>query len=81
VANRNVNEKIGGVIEIPGLKPNQQFNNLLPKFGEECKFQNNKNGTVTVEMGLARACIFEIDDADIQRLSRPENVYQQKYLG
>ena len=67
-------------IEIPGLKPEQHFSNLMPSYGDACKFQNNKNGTITVELGASRACVFEIDDADIQKLSRPENVLQQKYL-
>lgn len=80
IGNRNVNKKVGGKIEIPGLKPDQQFKNLMPAYGEECKFQNNKDGSINVELGTSRACIFEIDDADIQNLSKPENVMQQKYL-
>ncbi len=80
IGNRNVNKKVGGRIQIPGLKPEQKFQNLMPSIGEECKFQNNKDGSVNVELGTSRACVFEIDDADIQKLSRPENVLQQKYL-
>ncbi len=80
IGNRNVNQKVGGKIEIPGLKAEQKFNNLMPSYGEQCKFQNNKNGTVTVELGASRACVFEIDDAEIQELSNPKNVLQQKYL-
>lgn len=80
IGNRNVNQKVGGKVEIPGLKPEQKFNNLMPSYGEQCKFQNNKNGTVTVELGASRACVFEIDNAEIQELSNPKNVLQQKYL-
>ena len=80
IGNRNVNQKISGTVEIPGLKADQKFKNLLPAYGEQCKFQNNQNGTVTVEMGLARACVFEIDDPDIQRLSDDKYVYQQEHL-
>ena len=80
IGNRNVNQTIGGKIEIPGLKPNQKFKNLMPSYGDNCKFQNNQDGTLTVELGSSRACVFEIDDADIQKLSNPENVLQQKYL-
>ena len=80
IGNRNVNQKVGGKIEIPGLKPEQKFNNLMPSYGEQCKFQNNKNGTATFELGASRACIFEIDNAQIQELSDPKNVLQQKYL-
>lgn len=80
IGNRNVNLKVGGKIEIPGLKAEQKFENLIPSYGEECKFQNNKNGSITVELGASRACVFEIDDIQIQELSKPENVLQQKYL-
>lgn len=79
IGNRNVNKTVGGTITIPGLKADQKFANLMPKYGEECKFQNNKDGSVTVELGTSRACVFEIDDADIEKLSKPENVMQQKF--
>ena len=80
VGNRNVNQKVGGKIEIPGLKAEQKFNNLMPTYGDECKFQNNKDGSITVELGSSRACVFEINTPDIQNLSDPKNVLQQKYL-
>ena len=80
IGNRNVNKAVGGTIEIPGLKANQKFKNLIPAYGEECKFQNNKNGSINVELGKSRACVFEINDPDIERLSDAENILQQQYL-
>lgn len=80
IGNRNVNQKAGGKIQIPGLKPDEKFNNLMPSYGDECKFQNNKDGSVTVELGASRACVFEIDDADIEKLSDAKNILQQQYL-
>lgn len=80
IGNRNINLKVGGKIEIPGLKPDQKFVNLMPSYGAECKFQNNTQGAAVVELGAGRACVFEIDDKDIEKLSKPENVLQQKYL-
>lgn len=80
IGNRNVNQKVGGRVEIPGLKAEQKFSNLMPKYGDECKFQNNKDGSITVELGSSRACVFEIDTPEIENLSNPENVLQQKYL-
>lgn len=80
VGNRNVNNTIGGKIVIPGLKPGQKFDNLMPTYGDKCKFQNNQDGSVTVELGSSRACVFEIDTPEIQKLSNPKNVMQQKYL-
>lgn len=80
IGNRNVNKAVGGTIKIPGLKAEQRFFNLMPAYGEECKFQNNKDGSVTVELGKSRACVFEIDDANIQSLSNSNNVMQQLHL-
>ena len=76
IGNRNVNQKIGGKIEIPGLKPEQKFNNLMPSYGEQCKFQNNKNGTVTVELGASRACVFEIDSYLTLKMFYNKNTYK-----
>lgn len=80
IGNRNVNKKVGGTIQIPGLKPDQKLTNLMPSFGEESKVQNNKNGSINVELGTSRALIFEIDDNDIEKLSPAQNILQQKYL-
>lgn len=80
IGNRNVNKPVGATITIPGLKPEQKFDNLMPKYGNDCKFQNNHDGTVTVELGVSRACVFEIDDTEIEKLSDEKNVLQQKYL-
>ena len=80
IGNRNVNRPVGGTIEIPGLKEGQKFKNLMPTYGEKCKLQNNNNGSLTVELGTSRALVFEIDDAEIEKLSDKENVLQQQYL-
>lgn len=80
IGNRNVNNTVGGKITIPGLKPEQKFQNLMPQYADKCKFQNNKDGSVTVELGASRACVFEIDDKEIESLSDEKNVMQQKYL-
>ena len=81
IGNRNVNKEVGGTIQIPGLKAEQKFQNLMPTYGEKCKFQNNKDGSINVELGKSRACVFEIDNTEIEKLSKKENVLQQKYLG
>ncbi len=80
IGNRNVNKEVGGTITIPGLKPDQKFNNLMPKYGDDCKFQNNGDGTLNVELGTSRACVFEIDDSEIEKLSESENVLKQNFL-
>ncbi len=80
IGNRNVNQTIGGRIAIPDLKPKQRFLNLMPNIGEASKIQNNEDSTVTVELGPSRACVFEIDTPNIQKLSDERNVLVQKYL-
>ena len=80
VGNRNVNQKVGGKIEIPGLNPEQKFKNLMPNYGDECKIQHTEKNEIAVELGSSRACVFEIDAPEIQNLSNPVNVLQQQYL-
>ena len=80
IGNRNVNKQVGGTIEIPGLKNNQKFNNLMPTYGEKCKIQNNNNGSINVELGTSRALVFEIDDAEIEQLSDKENIMRQQFV-
>ena len=80
IGNRNVNQKVGGTIEIPGLKANQKFANIMPSYGDASKFQNNGNGTINVELGASRAHVFEIDTPSIEKLSKDENVLKQRYL-
>lgn len=80
IGNMDVNNKVGGKIQIPGLKADQKFQNLMPQYSGDAKFQNNKDGSVTVELAPSRACVFEIDDKDIEQLSQEQNVLQQRYL-
>ena len=80
IGNRNVNQTVGGTIEIPGLKAEQKFVNIMPSYGEASKFQNNKNETINVELGPSRAHVFEIDNIGIEKLSQSENVLKQRYL-
>ncbi|MBQ8848259.1 MAG: hypothetical protein IJ003_04875 [Candidatus Gastranaerophilales bacterium] len=80
IGNRNVNNTVGGKVQIPGLNPEQKFQNLMPNYGEECKFQNQKDGSVVVELGASRACVFEIDNKEIEALSKKNNILQQQYL-
>ncbi|MBQ2983617.1 MAG: hypothetical protein IJD57_02350 [Candidatus Gastranaerophilales bacterium] len=80
IGNRNVNQRVGGKIEIPGLNPEQKFKNLMPNYGDECKIQHTEKNEIAVELGSSRACVFEIDAPEIQNLSNPVNVLQQQYL-
>ncbi len=66
VANRNVNNREKGIIEVPGLKKDQSLNNLLPSCFDESYFQT-ENNQVKVDLGAARIHVFEIDTPDIEK--------------
>ena len=76
VANRNVNRKTSGTIDIPGLKPEQELKNLVPQYGEKSQFQK-ENGKLKVNLGTSRFHVFEIDTPDIEQSGL--KVYKQKY--
>ena len=80
IGNRNVNQKVGGKVEIPGLKPTQKFKNLMPNYGDECKIQHSQANEIAVELGYSRACVFEVDTPEIEKWSNPQNVLQQQFL-
>ncbi len=74
VANRDVNSKESGRIEIPGLKENQKLNNLFKSYGDNSVFQAS-DGILNVELGKGRIHLFEIDTPDIENSGI--NVYKQ----
>ncbi len=66
VANRDVNKRQKGVVEVPGLKAGTKLVNLTPKYGENSYFQVRQNGKLSVDMGKARFHLFEIDTPNIE---------------
>ena len=66
VANRDVNKRQKGVVEVPGLKAGTKLINLTPKYGENSYFQVRQNGKLSVDMGKARFHLFEIDTPNIE---------------
>ena len=65
VANRDVNSRQSGVINIPGLKDNQQLSNLFKTYGESSEFQANE-GQIITDLGAGRIHLFEIDTPNIE---------------
>ena len=51
---------------------------MLPYYSQPSYFQKG-NGSMTVDLGPLRAHVFEIDTPDIEKLSNPKNVMQQKF--
>ena len=66
VANRNIDSRQKGVINIPGLSGSEKMENLLPKSGEESTIQPEKD-KLNVDLGSARIQVFEINTPDIEK--------------
>lgn len=74
LANKDVNRPIGCEIKIPTLKENQKLVNLLPKYGQDSKFQVHKDG-ISAVLGAGRIHVFEIDTPNIEMYT--DKVYKQ----
>jgi len=77
VANRDVNLRSSGTIDIPGLTENQQFNNLIPSYGKTSYFQAQDN-KLTVDLDASRAFVFEINTPNIEHEAK--EIYKQQGL-
>lgn len=75
IANRDVNGKTSGTVQIPGLSENQKMVNLLPKCGEASYVAPEEN-ELKVELGTARVQVFEINTPKIEKSGL--EVYKQK---
>lgn len=74
LANKDVNHPVACKVSVPTLKSTQKLENLLPKYGQESKFQVN-DGSISVVLGPGRIHAFEIDTPNIQMYS--DKVYKQ----
>ena len=75
LANKDVNHPVACKVKVPTIKENQKLVNLLPKYGEESKFQINKDG-ISAVLGAGRIHVFEIDTPNIEMYC--DKVYKQK---
>ena len=66
VANRDVNHRQSGIVEVPGLSGNQKLSNLFKSYGENSEFQT-ANGQVITDLGPGRIHLFEIDTPNIEQ--------------
>lgn len=76
VANKNPNRNVTGIIEIPGLKAEQELKNMVPEYGEPSEFQVSE-GELKVNLAPADAYVFEIDTPNIEE-DRKDYAYRQK---
>lgn len=65
VANRDVNARQAGAVEIPGLKASQRISNLFKSYGENSEFQT-ANEKLIADLGPGRIHMFEIDTPNIE---------------
>ncbi|MDD3237278.1 MAG: hypothetical protein PHV37_04195 [Candidatus Gastranaerophilales bacterium] len=66
VANRNINERQKGSVNIPGLSGNKKLQNLLPTYGDNSEVQA-QDGKINVDLGAARIHVFEVNTPDIEK--------------
>ncbi|MBQ3642373.1 hypothetical protein II906_10695 [bacterium] len=66
IANRDVNDKQTGIVNIPGLNKNQKLQNLFKSYGQDSEFQAN-DGNIAVNLGAGRIHMFEIDTPNIEK--------------
>ena len=66
IANRDVNSKQAGSVNIPGLNENQQLKNLFKTYGENSEFQT-ENGKINTNLGAGRIHLFEINTPNIEK--------------
>ena len=76
VANKNPNRNVTGIIEIPGLKADQELKNMVPEYGEPSEFQVSE-GELKVNLAPADAYVFEIETPNIEE-DRKDYAYRQK---
>ena len=74
VANKDINARQIGKIELPTLPENQALNDLIPPYGAKSRFAVQK-GSVAVDLAPGRVHMFEIDTPNI--LGNVKEVYRQ----
>lgn len=76
IANHDVNAHQKVKIEVPGMKSNQELKDLSPKYGKGSTWKSVDNG-IEIDLGPAQAHIFEINDPDIEKFVKPEQISKQ----
>lgn len=76
VVNKDVNAREKVKVKVPGLKSTQQLKDIAPSYGMQSAYKAN-NSSMTLDLGPARAHIFEIDTPNIEHLCDPNKVFKQ----
>ncbi len=67
IANRDINKRQKGLVNVPGLKQGTKLKNLVAKYGQNSYFQVKEDGKVSVDLGKARFHVFEINTPQIEK--------------
>lgn len=67
IANRDINNRQKGLVNVPGLKQGTKLKNLVAKYGQNSYFQVKEDGKVSVDLGKARFHVFEINTPQIEK--------------
>ena len=65
VANRDVNHRQSGLLQVPGMSGNQRLSNLFKSYGENSEFQT-QDGTIVTDLGPGRVHLFEVNTPNIE---------------
>ena len=66
IANRDVNGKQTGIVNVPGLNGSQKLQNIFKSYGEDSEIQAN-DGNIAVNLGAGRIHMFEVNTPDIEK--------------
>lgn len=79
IANRDVNGRETGIVEVPGLKKSQVLKDLAPPYSDKSSIRVGNNA-VAVNLGTARFHLFEIDTPNIERDSKEVYRPNQRFI-
>lgn len=76
IVNHDVNARQKVKVVVPGLQSSQVLEDIAPEYGQKSSWSVSKNA-IEIDLGPARAHIFEVDTPEIEKAFKPEKVLQQ----
>ncbi len=76
IANKNVNARQTVTVKVPGLKSNQVLNDIAPSYGTQ-SYYKAKDGEIRINLGKAKAHVFELDIPHFESYFKPSEIYKQ----
>lgn len=76
IANKNVNARQNVTVKVPGLKAGQKLDDVSPVYGTQ-SYYKAKNGEIQIDLGKAKAHVFELDIPHFESYFNPSDIYKQ----